>query len=87
MNVTLNLDPATEEGLRTRAEARGVSLDAYLQEVVAREVRVPVRPSIADKIRERMSGVPAEMLAALPQDGASEHDHYIYGLPKRGVSE
>ena len=26
--------------------------------------------------------LPEKVLAALPADGASEHDHYIYGIPK-----
>jgi hypothetical protein len=34
-------------------------------------------------IRDNMRKVPPEILAAMPNDGASEHDHYIYGLPKR----
>ena len=33
-------------------------------------------------ISEIMKDVPAEDLAALPKDGASQTDHYIYGLPK-----
>ena len=32
---------------------------------------------------ENMKDVPPEDLAALPKDGASQIDHYIYGLPKR----
>lgn len=37
MNVTLTLNPDVEEGLTARAHERGVSLDAYLHELVARE--------------------------------------------------
>ena len=87
MNVTLSLHPDVEKGLKARADARGVSLHVYLQEVVEREAKAPARPRIADAIRERMSKVPAEILASLPKDGASQHDHYIYGLPKRHESE
>ena len=29
--------------------------------------------------------IPEEELATLPPDGASEHDHYLYGLPKRSA--
>jgi hypothetical protein len=42
MNVTLNLKPEIEKGLKARAQARGVSLDDYLQELVAKEAGVPV---------------------------------------------
>ena len=36
MTVTLKLKPEIERGLLTQAQARGVSLDAYLQEVLSR---------------------------------------------------
>ena len=32
---------------------------------------------------ELMQDVPAEDLEKLPIDGATEHDHYIYGTPKK----
>lgn len=90
MNVTLNLNPEVEKGLMARAHERGISLTAYLHEMVAREVAVPIQPStspvqrhISEVIRERMSKVPAEIMDALPRDGASQHDHYLYGSPKR----
>jgi hypothetical protein len=41
------------------------------------------RRHISEVIRENMRRVPAEIMATMPKDGASEHDHYIYGLPKR----
>jgi len=37
MDVTLSLNPEVEKGLMAKAHARGVSLDDYLQELVARE--------------------------------------------------
>ena len=37
MNVTLHLNPEVEKSLVARAAARGISLDEYLQELVARE--------------------------------------------------
>jgi hypothetical protein len=30
-----------------------------------------------------MLRVPKEILEAMPNDCASEHDHYLYGSPKR----
>jgi hypothetical protein len=32
---------------------------------------------------ERVHGVPSGVFERLPTDGASEHDHYLYGSPKR----
>jgi Arc/MetJ-type ribon-helix-helix transcriptional regulator len=39
--------------------------------------------SIGEIIDELMSDLPAEVLDRLPADGAAQHDHYIYGIPKR----
>lgn len=38
---------------------------------------------ISRMIREEMSDVSEDVLAAMPRDGSYEHDHYIYGTPKR----
>ena len=36
-----------------------------------------------ERITERMKRLPPEVFDSLPRDGASEHDHYLYGSPKR----
>lgn len=38
---------------------------------------------IGEIITEIMKDVSEETLQRLPVDGASEHDHYIYGTPKK----
>jgi antitoxin component of MazEF toxin-antitoxin module len=43
----------------------------------------PARPSLAERIADRARTLPPETLDRLPADGASQHDHYIYGTPKR----
>ena len=42
MDVTLRLNPEVEKGLTDRAHARGLSLDDYLRELIAKEAGVPV---------------------------------------------
>ena len=44
MDMTLNLNPEVEKGLIARAHERGVSLTAYLQEIVAKEAAIPIQP-------------------------------------------
>ena|SRR5579863_5585667 len=34
---------------------------------------------------QQVHAVPDEVFERLPQDGASEHDHYLYGAPKRSA--
>ena len=41
--------------------------------------RKPLREVAADLLKD----VPQEVLDRLPTDGAAQHDHYIYGTPKR----
>ena len=60
MNVTLCLDPEVEKALTAQAQARGVSLDDYLQKLVARErgCRAPwnrVRLVFSRADRDRMN--------------------------------
>ena len=38
---------------------------------------------IWEQICDAFANVPDDELAALPEDGAAQVDHYVYGLPKR----
>ena len=40
-------------------------------------------PSLAERIVARAGALPPEVLASLPDDLAAQHDHYLYGTPKR----
>lgn len=46
MTVTIDLNPELEQGLLAQARERGVSLNAYLQEIVSKQVRVASAPAI-----------------------------------------
>jgi predicted DNA-binding antitoxin AbrB/MazE fold protein len=47
--------------------------------VTVESARIP----IWERIIALTADAPPEELAKLPVDGASQHDHYIYGTPKR----
>jgi plasmid stability protein len=86
--MTLIIDLPDEEiaALAAKARAQGISAEQYARQVLAHDLEAarPVRRRhISEVIRENMRKVPPEIMAAMPKDGASEHDHYIYGLPKR----
>ncbi len=70
--------------LRQKAAAAGLSLEDWLMNLAAEAApaQAPVR-HIADVICEATAELPDEVMAAMPADGASQHDHYIYGWPKR----
>ncbi|MGD0223142.1 MAG: hypothetical protein ABSF71_12460 [Terriglobia bacterium] len=67
-----------------QAAAESLSLEAWLQKL-AGEDRPAINPHrhISDVIVENMRDVPPEIMARMPKDGASQHDHYIYGWPKK----
>jgi hypothetical protein len=44
MTITLDLQPEIERGLLAQAQAKGVSLAAFAQEVLAREAKVAAAP-------------------------------------------
>jgi Protein of unknown function (DUF2281) len=39
--------------------------------------------TIWEKIRERTARIPPEEWDEMPTDGSYQHDHYLYGTPKR----
>jgi hypothetical protein len=90
MTLILELPDSKEAALKAKAQAQGVSAEQYIRQMVDRDLEEPARPAeivprrhISEVIRDIMADVPPEELAKLPKDGASEHDHYLYGYPKR----
>jgi hypothetical protein len=90
MTLTINLSDEQATVLQAKAEAEGLSsVEAWIEKLAEpTSPNPPVeRPlqSIANFIVESMKDVPPEIMATMPTDGASQHDHYIYGWPKRDV--
>ena len=91
MNLTVNIPD--EEVPALKAKASGVPLEIFVEQVVLERIHAGTeerpsaeqRPHIAERIRQIWADVPPEVMATLPKDGASQHDHYIYGWPKREV--
>jgi hypothetical protein len=69
MTVTLSLNPEVEKGLLARAQARGVSLDEYLQELVTKEAGLPV-PAESRPSRPRFDNL-SDLLLNSPFSGAN----------------
>ena len=84
--TVIELPDEQAAALKAKAAAQGLSLEAWLQKLAEQE-RPASRPHrhIADVILENMQDVPPEIMATMPEDGASQHDHYIYGWPKKEV--
>jgi Arc/MetJ-type ribon-helix-helix transcriptional regulator len=94
--MTLSLPPdldariqqkVTEAGYQTPDEVIRKALDA-LDAKEQQEAPLPVKKKhpttpVWQRFQNAARSIPEEELATLPSDGASEHDHYLYGVPKR----
>ena len=78
--------------LKAYAQARGLSVEQWLTQLV--DQAAPVAPldtpdeddrPLSAMFGEIWADMPDEVRAKLPSDGADQHDHYIYGTPKRAV--
>jgi hypothetical protein len=68
------------------AAAAGLTLEAWLERLADAERETPAQHPLrtaADIVLDCMRHVPPEIMGTLPRDGATQHDHYIYGWPKR----
>jgi predicted DNA-binding antitoxin AbrB/MazE fold protein len=43
----------------------------------------PKQPSLSERIAALARDLPPGVIDTWPTDGASQHDHYLYGTPKR----
>jgi hypothetical protein len=91
MIVTIQLSEEQTAALQAQAAAEGVTVDTLVQRLADgyAQQRKPAsmkkqddRP-IWEVILDNMKDVPPSEFEKLPKDGASEHDHYLYGHPKR----
>jgi hypothetical protein len=75
---------AIQAGLIKNAdEALEIAVDT-LRDRLKRSLRTTeAKRPLADKIRDIWHDMPDEVRAGLPRDGASQVDHYVYGVPKR----
>ena len=84
MTLTIDLSDEEVKALAAKAKAQGVSAEQYARLLLEQDLKAgPVQRPVSQSIREIWSDMPADVRAKLPRDGASQVDHYIYGLPKR----
>jgi hypothetical protein len=83
MTLTINLPDEHEATLNARARAEGVSAEQVAGQLLMQALSSSARPPLSARIRRIWSDMPDSVRAKLPTDGASQHDHYIYGVPKR----
>jgi len=86
--MTLTLTDKQATALKAKAAAEGLSLEAWIAKLAEQEQEPSAsrpRRHIWDAIAENMKNVPPEDFAALPKDGLSQIDHYVYGVPRSAL--
>jgi hypothetical protein len=90
MTLILEVPPEREAVFEAQAQACGLTVQEWLLRLADRSGAgfasrssgaTDPRP-IGEIILDNMKDVPREEFARLPKDGASQHDHYLYGHPK-----
>jgi hypothetical protein len=85
--AVIELSDQQAAALKAKAAAAGLTLEAWLDQLAGSAEPEPsaAHPlqTAADIVLARMRNVPPEIMATMPKDGASQHDHYIYGWPKK----
>lgn len=88
MTLQIEVSEQCQSQLEQAASASGLRLEDFvrlmLEQSASKRAEAPKR-SLVDIFEEIWRDTPPEELAKLPEDGATQHDHYIYGLPKREV--
>ena len=85
--TVIQLSDEQAAALKAKAAAAGLTLEAWLNKLAADAETEPSQEyplqTVAEIVLSRMRNVPPEIMAIMPKDGASQHDHYVYGWPKR----
>jgi hypothetical protein len=90
VTMKLELTPEVQAGLLARAQEGGLSLEAFAERVLSERARGALPAgSVAEtepfwkSFTRQVHALPDAVFERLPEDGASEHDHYLYGEPKK----
>lgn len=83
MTLTIKLSDEQATALEAKAAAEGLSVEEWIKKLAEPQPAERPLQAAADIILSSMSDVPPEIMATMPKDGASQHDHYIYGWPKK----
>lgn len=78
--MSANIEQAIVEKLRALSSEQQQEVLAFAEELARKNAP---RKTIWEKIDERIKEVPPEVWDELPTDGAEQHDHYLYGTPKK----
>jgi len=85
MSLTVAVDLTEDElkRLESQASVAGLSAQQFVQQAVKQALKPDEAEDILEMFQRIWADVPDEVFATLPTDGAHQHDHYLYGTPKK----
>ena len=88
MTVKLELTPEVEANLLEQARLNGLTLERFAEQVLRERAETPAPAESSGErfwkgFMRQVHTLPDAVFEHLPEDGASEHDHYLYGAAKR----
>ena len=78
--MSVNIEQMVIEGLRMLPPVKQQEVLAFVQGLVHKE---EPGKTLWEKMDERIKQVPSEAWESIPTDGAEQHEHYLYGAPKK----
>lgn len=84
--MSTNLEQAILKKLQGLPDGKQQEVLALVESLLDKEQHVhpdSARRPISEIFEELSSQIPLDEWAALPRDGAEQHDHYLYGSHKR----
>jgi Protein of unknown function (DUF2281) len=79
--------PTLIEGIQAKVQAlppeRQQQVLDFVEFLAQKDAPQPPQETIWEKIRGHMAEVPDEEWEKVPTDGSYQHDHYLYGTPKK----
>ena len=84
--MSANIEQAILDKLHTLPDTKQREVLAMVEALSEKDreaVSEETHRSIGEIFEELSSQIPLEEWAELPSDGAEQHDHYLYGSPKR----
>lgn len=66
--------------IRALSDKEQVDVLRYVDRVISGHGR---KQRLGEKLVDLIADVPEEVWKRIPKDGSEQHDHYIYGTPKR----
>lgn len=81
--MSTSFEAAISTKVQMLSEEKQREVMNLIDELLKEEQTITDERSIGDIFAELSAQIPMEEWSRLPADGAEQHDHYLYGAPKK----